>query len=459
MIRVSRPFTKGVFAVVCGLVVGGCSDQGPAVIEPGLASLSAKTTAVSVKATDPGFGDQGQIHETVTITGSGFKDGATAAWLRNGAVDQKITVVSTQFVNSTTLVAVIDIAADAPLDFRDVQVYNRDRTQGIGAAVFEVTQAHIISGALVARDVNDNGEVTGSLSNGGTFYYNILTGLFQTVSAAAGTGYEISPRGDAIAGEGLGSGQPVLYRRTGQIGTAWTVTQLPIDPNAVSGVADAMVTDPGTGEVTMLGGIETFSGGGKCIVGNAVIWTVQASTGTWQRTVLPKNGACQSELRPRGLSANGTAVGRVDGVAAVWTPNGSGGYTLTLLDGAYADGIDGSASMIVGESSSRRTASVAVYWLASGAGWGNAIPFTGSCIASRDVADVSRRVTLNNCSFGGNSVTYAAYMDPPYSSLTKLGGVGGHNDDFVSGISPSGRYMVGYGFTSGSAKVGVYWSP
>jgi hypothetical protein len=91
-----------------------------------------------------------------------------------------------------------------------VQGLNRDRTQGIGAAVFEVTQARIIPGASPARSVNDNGEVTGSVSSGGTFYYNISSGLLQTVSTA-GTGYEISPLGNAIAGGGVnGAGFPPI---------------------------------------------------------------------------------------------------------------------------------------------------------------------------------------------------------------------------------------------------------
>jgi hypothetical protein len=75
------------------------------------------------------------------------------------------------------------------------------------------------------------------------------------------------------------------------------------------------------------------------------------------------------------------------------------------------------------------------------------------------VADVSGRATLNNCPFGSSSLTYAAFIDSPYTSATKLGGVGGHNNDFVSGISPSGHYMVGYGYTSANAQVGVYWAP
>jgi hypothetical protein len=462
MIRVPRPLASGVvFVVLCSLVFGGCSDAGRTPIGPGDApSFAAKAASVSVKVTDPAFGDQGQINETVTITGSGFKSGANAAWLRNGAVDPTIAVVSTQFVNSTTLVAVINIAPTSPVDFRDVMVTNSDRTQGIGAAVFEVTQARIIPGAAPARDVNDNGEVTGSLPNTGTFYYNISSGLFQTVSTALGTGFAISPLGNAIAGGELngGGGFPVLYTRAGPVGTQWTATLLPVDPKAISGGAGAMVTDPITGQVTMLGGGETLPAVNGCASTYPVIWSWQASTSTWKRTVLPKNGACQAGIRPRGLSANGTAVGSVGGVAAVWTPNGSGGYTLTLLDGSYANGINANASIIVGERDVHNS-STAIYWVASGGGWGRSIAFPGGCSSSRDVADVSGRVTLNNCPFGSSSLTYAAFMDAPYTSPMKLGGVGGHNNNFISAASPSGRYMAGYGFTSGNAQVGVYWSP
>ncbi len=54
---------------------------------------------------------------------------------------------------------------------------------------------------------------------------------------------------------------------------------------------------------------------------------------------------------------------------------------------------------------------------------------------------------------------YAAFMDAPYTTPIKLGGVGGHNNNLVTGISPSGQYMVGHGVTSGNVQVGVYWVP
>ena len=451
----------GLFAALSSLFVAGCSDGPKSPLSPmDEGRLSAKSTAVSVKATDPAFGDQGQSNETVTITGSGFKAGAQVALLRNGQIDPTITVSSTQVVNSSTVVAVINIDPGSPVDFRDVQVTNFDRTQGIGAALFEVTQAQIIPGALMARGANDSGELTGQLTSGGVFYYNISTGYLQTVSTSGVTGYDISPAGNAIIGGGLnGAGTPSLFTRAGPVGTPWTTTVLPLGPTATGGAATAMVVDPATGQVTLAGGTETLPTVKGAACTNAVIWSWQASTGTWQRTVLPKTGGCSALIRARGLSANGTAVGSMNGIAVVWTPDGSGGYSITQLDAKYANGIDAAASIIVGETSIAHGSSTAVYWTASGSGWGSAITLPGGCISSRDIADVSHRLTLNDCPFGSGSVNYAAYLDPPYTTPIKLGGVGGHNNNFVGGISPSGQYMVGYNYTSGNVQVGVYWKP
>jgi hypothetical protein len=451
--------TAAALALICSLVLDGCGDAGKTPLSPtdaGARFAKTSSTTVSVKATDPAFGDQGQTSLAVTITGSGFKDGARADWLYNGAVDPTISVSSPHVVNSTTMTAVINIAPNSPLDFRDVLVTNTDRTHGIGAAVFEVTQAQIIPGTKAARGVNDNGEAVGSLTNGGTFYYDISTGLLQTVSTA-GTGYDISPQGNAIVGDD--GTRPILYTRAGPVGTAWSATALPIEAAATGGSATAIVTDPVTGLVTMLGGSETFPQSHGCAVSTPVIWTWQASSLTWQLTVLPKNGACQANVWPRGLSRNGTAVGRANPYATVWTPDGSGGYTITQLEKGYGYGIDGAASMIVGAKNLNTSTLTAVYWTRSAGGWSSAIQFAGGCDQSRDVADVSGRVTLNDCPFGSSSVAYAAYMDPPYTTPVKLGGVGGHNNNFIGGISPSGQYMVGNGYTSGNVQVGVYWRP
>lgn len=457
----TKRFGPVLVAACISAVIVSCSDSPRSPLSPtdDVASF-AKSTAVTVKAADPAFGDQGQTNEPVTITGTGFKADARVAFLHNGQADPTIVVSSVQVVSSTTIVATIDIGANSPVDFRDVQVTNfSDRTPGIGASLFEVTQAHIISGTTIGRGVNDNGEMTGELSDGTPFYYNVSTGFLQTISTVQGSGFAISQRGDAIAGGGVnGNGLPFLYTRTGGAGTAWTATSLPIGSTATGGTANAMVTDPVTGAVTLIGGFEKLpiAKGAACT--NAIIWSRQASSGAWQRNVLPKAGGCGAQIRARGLSANGTAVGTTGAFAAVWIPDGAGGYTLTqLTDGRFANGINADASIIVGETAA--THSIAVYWRASGGGWASATPFGGSCTSSRDVADVSGRATLNTCSFSGTSVTYASYIDPPYTTVMRLGSVGGHNNNYVGALSPSGNYMVGYGVTSGNVQVGVYWHP
>lgn len=465
MMAVSKHLRSlAVVAICCALVAEACGDARRSLVSPddgpGLFA-KAPTTTVTVKAANPGFGDQGQIGELVTITGTGFKPGATPAWLRNGVVDGTIHVTGSSVLNSTTITATINIDANSPLDFRDIQVSNSDRTQGIGDAVFEVTQARLMSGTMVGRAVNDNGEVVGALPNGGAFYYDISTGVLDTVSTSASAdAFSISPLGNAIVGSGaIGSKSgPALYTRSGPVGSSWSVTLLPVGPNAIGGDANSMVTDPVTGQVTLIGGAEALPTVHGCPGANPIIWSWQASTNSWVRHALPNNGACISSVWPRGLSVAGTAVGRVDGTAAVWTPTNSGGYTLTLLDGDYAYGINANATMIVGENGNG-THAIGVYWVASGAGWTTATAFPGGCGGARDVADFSGRVTLNNCPFGSNSLTYAAYMDAPYTTPMKLGGVGGHNNNFIGGISPSGAYMVGYGFLSAGTKIGVFWKP
>src|SRR5678816_367742 len=187
----------------------------PAVIPPG--AVAAKATGLTVTASNPSFGEQGQTNEQVTITGTGFTADSKAAWLRNGVVDTTITVTSTQYVSPTTLTATISISSKSPVDYRDIRVTtNGGRTQGIGSLLFEVTQAVQIAGTSWVRSINDNGEATGTLASGdGVFYYSVQTGHLETVSTT-GTGYDISTTGTTIVGSGgVGGGFPYVYVRVG----------------------------------------------------------------------------------------------------------------------------------------------------------------------------------------------------------------------------------------------------
>jgi hypothetical protein len=436
--------------VVMTIALTGCDSardpSGPAIDPSGLprGAMAAKATGLTVTAANPSFGEQGQTNEQVTITGTGFTSDSKAAWLRNGVVDTTITVTSTQYVSPTTLTATISISSKSPVDYRDVRVTaNGGRTQGIGSLLFEVTQAVQIAGTSWVRSINDDGEATGTLASGsGVFYYSLATGQLETVSTT-GTGYDISTAGTTIIGSGGAGGNfPYVYVR---VGGAWQGTALPIGPTSTSGVARSMLTDD-TGQAVLIAGVE-YGGTG------AVTWTWQAASGSWQRSVLPGNG----EVRHRAVSAGGILGGTASGGRvlgpAVWTPNGSGGYTLTTLASAGAvNGVRADGGMLVGFTSA------SVYWRAQPGGtWGAPVTVAGGCNGIKDIADAGR-IILNDCPFATKGQTFAAYADAPYGSLSRLGGFGPKgNVGTASGISHSGHFAGGYASVN-NQSVGIYWT-
>lgn len=451
-----RGTIRSMACVVAACLAGCAGGTEPSGVRLPPNAVAAKATGITVAAADPSFGKQGQVNETVKITGSGFAPGAQAAWLRNGVVDTSITVLSTDYVSSTTLIATINISSQSAVDFRDIRVMAAGgRTQGIGNLLFEVTQAVPIAGTSVVRSINDNGEATGTLASGaGVFYYKIGSGGLETVSAT-GTGYDISTMGTAIVGSGgAGGAFPYVYTRTGP-GGSWQATALSMDPSSTSGVARAMVTD-GTGQVVQIGGIEYFAGTKNAPGIRAVTWIWQAATASWQRILLPPGSG--TEVRHRAISANGILGGTAPGprvaAPAVWMPNGSGAYTLTTLAASGAvNGVRADGGMLVGFISSP------VYWLAQAGGtWSAPIAVAGGCNGVKDVSDGSRFI-LNDCPIANGGQTFAAYADAPYGSLTRLGGLGPKsNVGFASGIAHGGRYAGGYANVNNQGSVGIYWT-
>ena len=431
------------------------SAPAPSGPQPPAPPSFGRSQSITVTAANPAFGDQGQTNEAVTITGSGFDSTSKAAWLRNGVVDTTITVTSTKFVNATTLLATINISPKSPVDYRDIQVVSYasgGRTQGIGSLLFEVTQAVQVQGTSWVRSINDNGEATGTLSSGaGVFYYNIGTADLDTLSLT-GTGYDISDAGTAIVGSGgPGGGLPYLYTRTGP-GGAWVGTALPMGATSTSGIARAMRVD-GTGQVVQIAGLE-YGGPG------AVTWTWQAATASWQRMVLPGSA---TEVRHRAISNNGILGGTASGGRklgpAVWMPNGTGGYAITVLStsNGAVNGVRADGGMLVGFTSTA-SSSTPLYWVAqSGGTWSAPVVVAGGCSGIKDIGDTGRFL-LNDCPVSSGNRSSPAFADPPYGSLTTLGGLGPNTyGAFASGISHGGRYAAGYA-TVNSQSVGIYWS-
>jgi len=114
------------FAVLFGLPWSGAVPE-----------ASAQT--IQVESAYPGTAEQGTLSLPVTIKGNGFKKGAKAKfYLPNTSDPGGITVSSTRVVDSTQLIATIDVASTAVVSGFDIIVQNTDGRTGKGTELFTV---------------------------------------------------------------------------------------------------------------------------------------------------------------------------------------------------------------------------------------------------------------------------------------------------------------------------------
>ena len=116
-----------------------------------LAAAVPATAQISVTATTPNSAAQGTVNLNVTVSGSGFKKGAKAQWFVSGSTTNPggVTVNSTAFSNSNTLVANITVAADAVISGFDVVVTNADGRTGKGTELFAVVKKQTVAACPV----------------------------------------------------------------------------------------------------------------------------------------------------------------------------------------------------------------------------------------------------------------------------------------------------------------------
>ncbi|MFA5890582.1 MAG: IPT/TIG domain-containing protein [Actinomycetota bacterium] len=96
-------------------------------------TVNAAPTPTSASPSSRG---QGATSQTVTITGTGFQDGATVAFSGSG-----VTVASTTFVSATSLTTVVNVASDAATGARTITVTNPDAGVKTCPACFTVNAA------------------------------------------------------------------------------------------------------------------------------------------------------------------------------------------------------------------------------------------------------------------------------------------------------------------------------
>lgn len=131
-----------VFGILAALSLGGCHDEtatGPNVVGAQFAKPGSGIPEVS--GTDPTGAPQDTTLD-VEVSGSAFDDGSTVQLTLGGAPTEKVRTNSTRYRNSRTLIANVTIAADAEVDFYDVEVTTLRGKKGVGTEMFEVFQSN-----------------------------------------------------------------------------------------------------------------------------------------------------------------------------------------------------------------------------------------------------------------------------------------------------------------------------
>jgi hypothetical protein len=137
-----------------------------AVLSLGVLS-SAFAQEIFVGSAEPAEAEQGTVNLDVTIHGSGFAKGARAAFLVTGTENPGGIVVNrTTFVNSTKLIANIDVAVDAQVGGFDIEVASKGRTgKGVDCFSVKVHPENPSGPSPVAADFRD-AEGDGVMSDG-----------------------------------------------------------------------------------------------------------------------------------------------------------------------------------------------------------------------------------------------------------------------------------------------------
>lgn len=418
---------------------------------------------VTVSATNPSYGHQGQIGESVVITGSGFAAGATVTWNLNGVADAHVSVRSASLVSATEIDAVIDVASDAQLTLYDVAVTNTDRSKGIGSELFEITTATSIGslgGTTIAVAANDL--ATGSRVVGTSFVGNVRHAFVWAAPSGPmldiGPGYAnaIDDAGTRIVGEAANLGSYASIWTNA--GSGWTAVRLPVASTATGGTAMSIASDA-SGSAMVIAGSQLVTSW-KSTVEQPVLW--RAAGAGWSETLLNLPAAYVGvSTKAYAVNARGQAVGVISasrGIQAVfWDSLGN----PTALPGSSiaARAIDATGTIAAGSHNG-----VAAYWTAvvdaatGQRSWSGPFDLPLGCDKVMGI-DLAQRLISRNCTSTTNGRSAGVvFMPPAYTTYTQLGGLGNSaTAGEADGISPNG-FLVGSAPTGpNGTSVGAVW--
>jgi hypothetical protein len=360
MSRVSAPSFRPL--VICGVLaaalISGCGPVTDPAGDAVGADFAKAAAGPTVTAVLPSYAHQGDAGVDVRILGTGFDQGSAASWERGGLADPKVSVRSTRFVSSTELVATIDVAPDATITLYDVAVTTSSRKKGIGMERFTVTVAQSIGtlgGNTLARAVNDQGAAVG-YSMVGSSQHAFFAGPDAAMrDLGVGQAYDLDAAGGTIVGW-IG-GEAVVWQGSG---TAWASSRL---PDNAAGSRATTITTASSG--LLIGGSVAFRLSANKTQDRPALWRASAAGWSLQTFAVPA-GFANAWLED--VNANGQAVGvgrDPYSKAYLWEANGTAVALPSLVGDrtAFANGIDPTGTLIVGQSGSQ-----AVYWKKDAAG-------------------------------------------------------------------------------------------
>ena len=441
----------GLRALALLAVLGlGCGDPRPTEPDAVPAFAKGSGSGPTVTATSPSFGEQGAANLDVQIIGSGFDQGSQAAWDSGGAPYPRITVNSTKFVTSTQLTANITIASNATVQYYDVAVTTSTGRKGVGTELFTVTLATSIPGATSAVAVNDAGRVTG-LDASGIYVFDVPTQAFQDIGFA-GTPWAIDQLGTTVSG-GNSAGLPAIWTLAG----SWSEHTIP--DLGLGGAARGLASDGGTGAATVLTGNVNRS----CNTGNCrtpAKWTPDG-TGGWTLTTLPLPAGSPTGFG-QGINASSMAVG-MEGTncckAFFWDAAGNVTVLPQLVSGAAtaAWAINDAGTTIVGSSNH-----VAVAWIRASTGdpWTTPVTLENTasfCTINKHGTSIASGAYDVNAAglVVGQSCGVPVAWKPSGSGYTRvpLGDLGNHQGGLANAINNAASPIA-----AGTAGQGVYWT-
>ncbi len=145
--------TRTSYLIAALIGIAACNDHSPTLPK---INASGASGDITVTAAVPDSATQDTTLD-VTISGSGFANGADAQWGQGGVPSPSVRTNSTRFVSSRKLVANITIAVDAATGLYDVIVTNLGGKKGIGTELFAVKRKQVNPGSIMEYSVSDAG--------------------------------------------------------------------------------------------------------------------------------------------------------------------------------------------------------------------------------------------------------------------------------------------------------------